>query len=262
MPVSAPAVLPTAAPAPAPITANVPPATATITIARTPPSQDASGSRPSRTSAEHPVATAAITAPISATAAAFAARTRPRRGSSRNVVCTVPWLHSPAVDSTPRDRSTRAESNPVTTSGPSTLASGSLAAPEAIAIAAGPSRVAATATASPDRVDRDLRTSRPTALGSDGPVRRAVGRTWTGEATAAVMSKNLQKSRGSGRGEGEEDVFQAALQRPEFGEHVTTGRRDGADVTRGGARHDQRAVVAGRDGVALGHQIGGQRRRI
>src|SRR4051794_41964359 len=65
------------------------------------------------------------------------ASTRERRGSSRYVVCTVPWLHSPAVDRTPSEISTRADSMPVTTIGPMTESSGSLAAPAALAIAAG-----------------------------------------------------------------------------------------------------------------------------
>ena len=64
-----------------------------------------------------------------------------------------------------------------TRSGLALVVSAVLLAPAAIAMAAGASRTAETTRASPERVESDLRTSSQTAEGSDGPVRRAVGRT-------------------------------------------------------------------------------------
>jgi hypothetical protein len=79
---------------------------------------------------------------------------------------------------------------------PTAIAAGITAVFAAIAIAAGASRIDVPARARPERVDRDLRTSRPTCEGSEGPVRRTVGR--TGERTAAVMGTTSSGEMGCG----------------------------------------------------------------
>ena len=114
VPVSAAGALPTAAPIPAPMTANAAPAAITVPSPavsrprRVTPGRGQHG----RGGRRRPADTAASTSPRTAIAVTFAASTRPRCGTSRNVVWTLRCVHSPAVDSTPRASSTSAVEHP------------------------------------------------------------------------------------------------------------------------------------------------------
>src|SRR6266545_573241 len=114
-----------------------------------------------------PAATAATAAVLAATRVEIAApnrvmpaylaiSTRCRRGTVRNVVWTVRWVHSPAAASV--SMATRV---PSTVSMSVTEAGGWFSTMEAPTPAAG-STTAAVAISRPDRVDSDLRISRPT----------------------------------------------------------------------------------------------------
>src|SRR4051794_13993361 len=93
---------------------------------------------------------------------------------------------------------------PITAIGPSTDGRASwLAAETTTAVAAGASSIDAPASALPERVERDLRISRPTRVGRDGPVRRTAGRTATaaGGVRVVVMGVPFGKPlTGSGMG--------------------------------------------------------------
>ena len=253
MPVSAPGVLPTAAPTPAPISANAAPATATISDRpaaavprrrrlhrdqQQPPRARPPPRRSPRPSAPPP--------------AAFAAITRPRRGSSRNVVCMEPWLHSPAVDSTPeRDEHQRGEQARHDERAEHVV--------ERLARRPGRDRDRRRRQQRARRRPAPARTGWTATCASPGRRPRAVtdrsgerwARTGTGVATAAVMRRTSR----------ERVAAQAAVREKKTSSRPRcSGRRSvstcppaaaTAPTSDGrGAGHDQRAVVPGRDGEA------------
>ena len=166
---------------PAPITANAAPGT------RPPSPSPTACAVPGRVAAEvdgehrrrrRRRRRAASTAPSSPTATPFAASTRPRCGTSRNVVCTVRCVHSPAVDEHPEgEQHQRGEDARSRRSARTRRAMAS--PPSARQQPWRPSgrTTAAPASDLPERVDRDLRISSPhQRRAATAPVARTTGR--------------------------------------------------------------------------------------